>query len=150
MIVSGDGVKVCTTVAPPPADDRSVVHEHRVLAAVPAGSTITDFGCSGEWAWAGIDVSADQGGYEATELLKAAGNGWTDRRSDEVLRAGERHPGRHLRPGVYHQLTRWGRSALEVLVEVLGHRLGLGLGDAARGRGGAGAPRGPAGSPRRG
>lgn len=47
-----------------------------ILAALPAGSTITDFGCQGVWAWAGIDVNAGQDGFEATDLLKANGTAW--------------------------------------------------------------------------
>ncbi|MEP6623943.1 MAG: peptidoglycan-binding domain-containing protein [Acidimicrobiia bacterium] len=47
-----------------------------IQAALPAGSTITDFGCDGEWAWAGVDVDPSQGGYEATDLLKANGTTW--------------------------------------------------------------------------
>ena len=47
-----------------------------IQAALPAGSTITDFGCQGEWAWAGVDVDPGQDGYEATDLLKASGTTW--------------------------------------------------------------------------
>ncbi len=47
-----------------------------IQAALPAGSTITDFGCQGVWAWAGIDVNAGQDGFEATDLLKANGTAW--------------------------------------------------------------------------
>ncbi len=47
-----------------------------IQAALPAGSTITDFGCEGVWAWAGVDVDSGQDGYEATDLLKANGTTW--------------------------------------------------------------------------
>ena len=47
-----------------------------IQAALPAGSTITDFGCQGVWAWAGVDVDPGQDGYEATDLLKANGTTW--------------------------------------------------------------------------
>jgi peptidoglycan hydrolase-like protein with peptidoglycan-binding domain len=76
-IVVGDRVKVCSAPPTPPPATGPPCSSEAILAAVPSGSSITDFGCSGEWAWAGIDVNADQGGYEATELLKAAGGGWT-------------------------------------------------------------------------
>jgi hypothetical protein len=68
---------VCKVPPTPPPPTGPSCTSATILAAVPAASSITDFGCSGEWAWAGIDVDADQGGYEATELLKAAGGGWT-------------------------------------------------------------------------
>jgi peptidoglycan hydrolase-like protein with peptidoglycan-binding domain len=77
IVVADDGVKVCAAPPTPPATNGSPCTGPAILAAVPSGSTITDFGCSGDWAWAGIDVSADHVGYEATELLKAAGGGWT-------------------------------------------------------------------------
>lgn len=47
-----------------------------IQAALPSGSTITDFGCQGVWAWAGVDVDPGQDGYEATDLLKADGTAW--------------------------------------------------------------------------
>jgi hypothetical protein len=47
-----------------------------IQAALPSETTITDFGCEGEWAWAGVDVDPAQGGYEATDLLKAQGTAW--------------------------------------------------------------------------
>lgn len=47
-----------------------------IQSVLPAGSTITDFGCQGEWAWAGVDVDPGQDGYEATDLLKANGTAW--------------------------------------------------------------------------
>ena len=72
-----EGVKVCSTPPTPAPPTGPACTSDAVLAAVPSGSSITDFGCSGEWAWAGVDVDAAQGGYEATALLKAADNGWT-------------------------------------------------------------------------
>ena len=74
------GTSVCT-VAPTTTTTTSsttapACTSQTIQAALPAGSTITDFGCQGAWAWAGIDVNAGQDGFEATDLLKANGTTW--------------------------------------------------------------------------
>jgi peptidoglycan hydrolase-like protein with peptidoglycan-binding domain len=75
-IVVGDGVKVCATAPVPAPTTGPPCTSAAVLAGLPSGSAILDFGCSGAWAWAGYDVDANQGGYEATALLKAEGSSW--------------------------------------------------------------------------
>ena len=66
-----------STTAPPCTSEA-------IQAALPSETTITDFGCEGEWAWAGVDVDPGQDGYEATDLLKAQGTAWqvVDRATD--------------------------------------------------------------------
>lgn len=76
-VVVADDVKVCPVPPAAPTTTGPACTSAAILAAVPNGSTITDFGCSGTWAWAGFDVDATQGGYEATALLEGEGSTWT-------------------------------------------------------------------------
>jgi Putative peptidoglycan binding domain len=75
-IVVGDRVKVCQSAPIPPPTTGPACTSTAIGAALPAASSITDFGCDGGWAWAGVDVNAGQAGYEATDLLKADGDAW--------------------------------------------------------------------------
>ncbi len=75
-IVVADGVKVCAVPPTAPTTTGPPCTSAAVLAGLQSGSAILDFGCSGEWAWAGFDVDANQGGYEATALLKSDGAAW--------------------------------------------------------------------------
>jgi hypothetical protein len=79
------GTKVCTqtpstTTTPPSAPPcTSAAILDAVRGSPPSGPnrSITDFGCNGGWAWAGVDVNVGTHGYEATDLLKASGTAWT-------------------------------------------------------------------------
>lgn len=52
-----------------------------ILPAVKAGPSgnlvqgVTDYGCDGDWAYAGVDIGGDAG-YETVELLEQSGTSW--------------------------------------------------------------------------
>lgn len=74
------GTSVCT-VAPATTTTTSsataaACTSQTIQAALPAGDTVKDFGCEGEWAWALISVDPGPNGYDATGLLKANGTTW--------------------------------------------------------------------------
>jgi hypothetical protein len=52
-----------------------------ILAAIEATGngkvSLTDFGCDGAWAWAGVDVNTGIDGYEATRLLHSDSGYWS-------------------------------------------------------------------------
>jgi len=95
-VVVADGVKVCPVPPEAPTTTGPPCTSAAILAAVPSGSTIIDFGCSGAWAWAGFDVDATQGGYEATALLSGGGTTWTS-----VDRAQSCVPASNIPPEVF-------------------------------------------------
>ncbi|HEX2737793.1 MAG TPA: hypothetical protein VHP57_06620 [Acidimicrobiia bacterium] len=65
--------------------------------------SITDFGCDGGWAWAGVDVNVGTDGYEATDLLKASGTAWTVVDRSKYCKPGQ-IPADVYKPGLHHQL----------------------------------------------
>ncbi len=77
VIVVGDRVKVCAQTPSPPVTTGPPCTTSAIVAALPSGTSILDFGCDSGWAWAGVDVNTGQDGYEATDLLKADGDAWT-------------------------------------------------------------------------
>lgn len=79
------GTKVCTQTPPtttkpasaPPCTSAAILDAVRGSPSSGPNPSITDFGCDGGWAWAGVDINAGTDGYEATDLLKASGTAWT-------------------------------------------------------------------------
>ncbi len=67
-----------TTTTKPQSAPCTVAAILPAVKAGPSGSNvqgITDYGCDGGWAYAGVDIGGEAG-YETVELLKQNGTGW--------------------------------------------------------------------------
>ncbi len=69
-----------TTTSTTAAGAAACTHD-AIRAAIEATGngkvSLTDFGCDGAWAWAGVDVNPGKDGYEATRLLNSDRGSWS-------------------------------------------------------------------------